>query len=223
MTVARQWARTTLRTRARWPERPPPTANPALLIISGNRTRRARLSYSARYLIPCRSILREYYRSEYPSGTKITRPQTHSTRSRETSPVPAAGRSPLHQVRASPGRKPGPSSPSAPVNSNYPAPILSGQVRGTRCTAREPQGCIVCTELADDHCNRVAAPGPVAGRPLTRHAGMPSRFSPAFTRSPVTPGAPPRGRAGRLRPARGDGGDGGRRRVRGGRRTARAP
>jgi hypothetical protein len=139
---------------------------PALLIISGYRTRRAGLSYSARYLIPCRSIWREYYRSEYLSGTKITGPRTHSTRSRETSPAPAAGKSPLHQVRESPGREPGPSSLSAPVNSNYLAPILPAKYGGARRAAREPQGCIVCTELADDHCNRVAASGPVARRHL---------------------------------------------------------
>jgi hypothetical protein len=108
-------------TRTIWPERPSPTATLPLLISSGYRTRRAGISCSAPYLIPFRPIRREHYRSEYPPGTKITGPRIHSTRSRETRPAPAAGKSPLHQVRASPGREPGPSSLSPPVNSNYPA------------------------------------------------------------------------------------------------------
>ncbi len=177
-----------------------------LLISSGYRTRRAGISYSAPYLIPFRSIRREHYRSEYPSGTKITGPRIHSTRSRETSPAPAAGKSPLHQVRASPGREPGPSSLSAPVNSNYPAPILPGQLRGRQ--ARRPG----TSRLYRLHRTR--------GRPLqsssrTRPRRPAATFQtrrdafailPGIYRSPGTPGALPRGRPGRLRPAGGDGG-----------------
>ena len=219
MAVARQWARTTPRTRARWPERPPPTANPALLIISGYRTRRAGLSYSARYLIPCRSIWREYYRSEYTSGTKITGPRTHSTRSRETSPAPAAGKSPLHQVRESPGREPGPSSLSAPVNSNYPAPILPGQVRGrqARCPRTTRLYRLYRTRGRPlQSSSRIRPRRPVATYQTRRNAFA---ILPGINRSPVTPGALPRGRPGRQRSA---GGDGGQRRVRGGSPAARA-
>jgi hypothetical protein len=206
-------------TRTIWSERPPPTANPALLISSGRRTRRARLSYSARYLTPCRSIWREHYRSEYLSGRNITAPRIHSTRSRETQPGTRCGKSPLHQVRASHGREPDPSSPSAPVNSNYPAPILPGQVRGRQ--ARCPR----TTRLYRLHRTR--------GRPLQSSSRIRPRRPATTYQTPeclrdsprhlpesrdawgpaAWPGAATE--AGRR--------DGGQRRVRGGQRTARAP
>ena len=134
-------------------------------------------------------------------------------------PGTRCGKSPLHQVRESPGREPGPSSLSAPVNSNYPAPILPGQVRGRQ--ARCPR----TTRLYRLHRTR--------GRPLQSSSRIRPRrpaatyqtrrnafaILPGIYRSPVTPGARPRGRPGRRRPA---GGDGGHRRVRGGSPAARA-
>jgi hypothetical protein len=197
-------------TRTIWPERPSPTATLPLLISSGYRTRRAGISYSAPYLIPFRSIRREHYRSEYPPGTKITGPRIHSTRSRETSPAPAAGKSPLHQVRASPGREPDPFSLPAPVNSNYPAPILPGQLPGRQ--ARCPR----TSRLYRLHRTR-GRPLQSSGRtrprrPAATYQTRRDAFAilPRIYRSPGTPGALPRGRPGRLSPA---GGDGGRRRV----------
>ena len=211
MAVARQWARTTPRTRARSGRKTVAAATLPLLISSGYRTRRAGISYSAPYLTPCRSIWREHYRSKYLSGRNITGPRIHSTRSREASPAPAAGKSPLHQVRASPGREPGPSSLSAPVNSNYPAPILPGQLRGRQAR------CPGISRLYRLHRTR--------GRPLKSSSRTRPRrpaatyqtrrdafaILPGIYRSPGTPRALPRGRPGRLRPA---GSDGGRRRVR---------
>ena len=199
-------------TRTIWPERPSPTATLPLLISSGYRTGRAGISYSAPYLIPFRSIRHEHYRSEYPPGTKITGLRIHSTRSRETSLAPAAGKSPLHQVRASPGREPGPFSLPAPVNSNYPAPILPGQLPGRQ--ARCPR----TSRLYRLHRTRgrpLQSSGRTRpGRPAATYQTRQDAFAilPGVYRSPGTPGPLPRGRPGRLRPASGDGG---RRRVRG--------
>jgi hypothetical protein len=72
-------------------------------------------------------------------------------------PAPADRNSPLRQVLAASGGDAGPLACSVPANSDVLARFLAGEVRsggsppGT--SSREPQGCIVCSELAGDHGN----------------------------------------------------------------------
>ena len=72
-------------------------------------------------------------------------------------PALADGNSPLRQVLAAPGGDAGPLARSAPTNSNVLAGSWLGEVRGggpvPGIPSREPQGCIVCSELAGDHGN----------------------------------------------------------------------
>ena len=207
MAVARQWARTTPRTRARSgrKDRHRPQTLP-LLISSGRRTRRASISYSAPYLIPFGQSGESIIEANTCPERRSPAPRIHSTRSRETSPAPAAGKSPLHQVRASPGREPGPSSLSAPVNSNYPAPILPGQLRGrqARCPGTSRLYRLHRTRGRPLQSSSRTRPRRPAATYQTRRNAF--AILPGIYRSPGTPGALPRGRPGRLRPAGGDGG-----------------
>ena len=72
-------------------------------------------------------------------------------------PARADGNSPLRQVLAASGGDAGPWACSAPANTNVAAGFLASEVRGggplPGTPSREPQGCIVCSEPADDHGN----------------------------------------------------------------------
>jgi hypothetical protein len=91
------------------------------------------------------------------SNSRPDAPRIISIRTWEKRPAPADRNSPLRQVLAASGGDAGPWARSAPANSNVLAGSWLGEVRGgdpvLGIPSREPQGCIVCSELAGDHGN----------------------------------------------------------------------